>query len=150
MRVVLQRVQNASVEVEGRTTGTLGKGLLVFAGIGEEDTEDELRYIARKIVNLRIFEDEARKFNRSLLDIGGGLLVISQFTLYADCRKGRRPSFTGAAPPERAAAMFDHFIEILKEFEIEVETGVFQAMMDVTSCNYGPVTIIMDSRDMRR
>ncbi|MCD6385561.1 D-tyrosyl-tRNA(Tyr) deacylase [Candidatus Sumerlaeota bacterium] len=150
MRVVLQRVSQASVKVNGKTVGEIGKGLLVLAGIGKDDTEEDLNYIANKIVNLRIFEDEAQKFNRSLLEIKGDLLVVSQFTLYADCRKGRRPGFTDAAPPEQASAMFDQFVNILRGFSLRVETGVFQAMMDVNLCNYGPVTIIMDSKEMSR
>lgn len=148
MRVVLQRVSYASVKVDGKTVGEIGKGLLVLAGIGKDDTDEDLSYIANKIVNLRIFEDEAQKFNRSLLDIKGDLLVVSQFTLYADCRKGRRPGFTDAAPPEQASAMFERFVNLLREFPLKVETGVFQAMMDVNLCNYGPVTIIMDSKEM--
>jgi D-tyrosyl-tRNA(Tyr) deacylase len=150
MRVVLQRVRSAEVVVDGNTVGQIGKGLLVLAGISGEDTEDDLRYMAGKIVNLRIFEDEERKLNRSLLDIKGEMLVISQFTLYADCRKGRRPSFVAAAPPDKASVMFDRFVDTLKEFSLKVETGVFQAMMDISLCNYGPVTITMDSGEMKK
>ncbi len=149
MRVVLQRVSRASVKVDEKTVGEIGKGLVVLAGIAANDTVDDLEYISNKIVNLRIFEDEEQKFNRSLLDIKGELLVISQFTLYADCRKGRRPGFTGAAPPQEATALFDCFVAMLSSHSLKVETGIFQAMMDVSLCNYGPVTIYMDSKEMR-
>ncbi len=150
MRVVLQRVTRATVEVEGERVGEIGKGLLVLAGIGNDDTEEDLHLIANKIVNLRIFEDEEHKFNKSLLDVGGELLVVSQFTLYADCRKGRRPSFTEAAPPEKASALLDKFVEILRTYNVNVQTGVFQAKMAVSLINYGPVTINLDSKELKR
>jgi len=149
MRVVLQRVRRAVVRIEGEIVGEIGRGFLVLAGIAHEDTEEDYRLMAEKIVNLRVFEDEAGKMNRSLLETGGALLVVSQFTLFADCRKGRRPSFINAAPPEKASADFDLFIAILKENAIRVETGRFGAMMDVELVNSGPVTIIMDTREIR-
>lgn len=150
MRVVIQRVKHASVVVDGAIVGAIEKGLLVLAGISAEDTEEDLLYIANKIAHLRIFEDDEHKLNRSVLETGGGILVISQFTLYGDCRKGRRPSFIDAAPPDKAASLFERFVDMLREFNLTVETGVFQAMMDVTLCNYGPVTIVMDSKEMRK
>ena len=149
MRIVLQRVSRASVEVSGDIVGAIDAGFLVLAGIGHEDTEEDYRRLAEKIVHLRVFEDEAGKMNRSLLDTGGSLLVVSQFTLFADCRKGRRPSFTGAAPPQKAQADFATFVSILKQYEIKVETGIFGAMMKVALVNDGPVTILFDSREMR-
>ncbi|MCX7765763.1 MAG: D-aminoacyl-tRNA deacylase [Candidatus Sumerlaeia bacterium] len=150
MRVVLQRVMQAWVDVAGQCVGKIGKGLLVLAGIGNADTEEDLQLIANKIVNLRIFEDEEQKFNKSLLDVGGELLVVSQFTLYADCRKGRRPSFTEAAPPETAAVLLDRFVELLRAYNVNVQTGVFQAKMAVSLINYGPVTIALDSRELKK
>ena len=131
MKAVLQRVREASVTVDGRVVGEIGAGLLVLAGMASGDDEASLRAMAAKIVNLRIFEDDAGKMNLSLLDTGGALLVVSQFTLFADCRKGRRPSFMGAAPPADAAALFERFVAILREMCPRVETGVFQAMMGV-------------------
>jgi D-aminoacyl-tRNA deacylase len=149
MRVVVQRVSRASVEVDGRLTGAIGSGLLVLAGLADGDTQADLELIADKIVHLRIFGDEEGKMNRSLLDVGGGLLVVSQFTLHADCRKGRRPSFTRAAAPERATALFDEFVERLRGYGAPVETGVFGAMMNVELVNAGPVTIILDSDELK-
>ncbi|MCX7019176.1 MAG: D-aminoacyl-tRNA deacylase [Candidatus Sumerlaeota bacterium] len=145
MRTVLQRVREASVTVDGQVTGRIGAGLVVLAGFGADDNEALLRAMAARIVNLRIFEDDAGKMNLSLLDTGGALLVVSQFTLYADCRKGRRPSFIGAAPPGKAAALYDRFVGTLREMAPRVETGVFQAMMEVRLNNWGPVTIMLDS-----
>lgn len=150
MKAVLQRVKEASVAVDGTIVGAIGEGLLVLAGMAPDDTDDILDLMAQKIVNLRIFEDEAGKMNRSLLETGGALLVVSQFTLFADCRKGRRPSFVGAAPPQRAAALFDRFVDKLRALGPRVETGVFQAMMEVHQCNWGPVTILLDSEDLLR
>ena len=149
MRVVLQRVSGAAVRVDGKTVGKISLGFLVLAGIGQNDTEEDYRFIAEKIVNLRVFEDEAGKMNRSLPDVKGALLVVSQFTLFADCRKGRRPSFIKAAPPDKACADFDKFVRILREKSVKVETGIFGAMMDVELVNDGPVTIILDSEEMR-
>ena len=150
MRVVVQRVMNSSVAVDNNIVAEIGKGLLILAGMKSDDTDDDLRYMAGKIVNLRIFEDEERKLNRSVLDIDGELLVVSQFTLYADCRKGRRPSFIEAAFPALAADLFERFVAVLREYPLKVKTGVFQAMMDVRLCNYGPVTVVMESKDMRK
>lgn len=150
MKAVLQRVREATVAVDGTIVGAIGEGLLVLAGMAPDDTDEILDLMAQKIVNLRIFEDEAGKMNRSLLETGGALLVVSQFTLFADCRKGRRPSFAGAAPPQTAAALFDRFVDKLRALGPRVETGVFQAMMDVRLCNWGPVTIILDSADLLR
>ena len=149
MRIVLQRVSRASVSIDGKIVGQIGGGFLVLAGIGQDDTEQDYKFIADKIVNLRVFEDEDGKMNRSLLETGGSLLVVSQFTLFADCRKGRRPSFINAAPPEKASADFDKFLTLLKQYQIKVESGVFGAMMDVELVNDGPVTIILDSRELQ-
>lgn len=148
MRVVVQRVRNASVDVEGKRTGEIGIGFVVLAGVARDDTEADVDFLAEKVAHLRVFEDEQRKMNRSILEIGGALLVISQFTLLADCRKGRRPSFIEAAPPEMAERYIDHFIDRLKGYSLRVETGIFQAMMDVSLCNYGPVTIVLDSKEL--
>lgn len=148
MKVVLQRVHEASVTVDGQVVGAIGKGLLVLAGIAPGDTEPVLRTMADKIVHLRIFEDDAGKMNRSLSETGGELLVVSQFTLFADCRKGRRPSFVGAAPPEFAARQFARFVEVLRALGPRVETGIFQAMMEVRLVNWGPVTIVLDSDEL--
>ena len=149
MRVVLQRVSGSSVSIEGKIVGQIGSGFLVLAGIGTDDTEQDYKFLAEKIVNLRVFEDDEGKMNRSLLETGGSLLVVSQFTLFADCRKGRRPSFINAAPPEKAAADFDKFLALLKQYQIKVESGVFGAMMDVELVNDGPVTIILDSKELQ-
>jgi D-tyrosyl-tRNA(Tyr) deacylase len=149
VRVVLQRVSRASVTTSGNVVGEIGRGFLVLAGIGHDDTEQDYKFMADKIVNLRVFEDEEGKMNRSLLETGGSLLVVSQFTLFADCRKGRRPSFINAAPPEKASADFDKFLALLKQYRIKVESGVFGAMMDVELVNDGPVTIILDSQELQ-
>jgi D-tyrosyl-tRNA(Tyr) deacylase len=145
MRAVLQRVSEASVEVDGRIVGRTGPGLLVLLGVGRGDGEAEALLLAEKTARLRIFADEAGKFNRSLLDCGGGALVISQFTLYADARKGRRPSFTDAAPPELAAPLVERYCAALGALGVPVETGVFGAMMRVALVNEGPVTITLDT-----
>lgn len=149
MRIVLQRVREASVDVEGTVVGKIGPGLLVLAGIGASDDEALLRFMAEKIVNLRIFEDDAGKMNLSLRDSSGSILAVSQFTLFADCRKGRRPNFMNAAPPDAAAKLFARFVELLRESGVHVETGVFQAMMEVKLNNWGPVTIVMDSDEWK-
>lgn len=141
----MQRVSWAKVDVEGVTVGKIGRGYLVLLGIGKEDDEKDVKYIANKIVNLRLFPDENGKFNLSLLDINGELLIVSQFTLYADCRKGRRPSFELAARPEIAQKLYEEFIAECKKYNIRVATGQFQAMMNVELCNEGPVTVILDS-----
>ena len=145
MRAVVQRVKSASVTVDGKPVSEIGAGVLVFLGVAHDDTATELEYIANKIANLRIFEDEAGKMNLSLLDTGGAALVVSQFTLYGDCRKGRRPSFINAARPELANALYEQFIAILKQQHIPTQGGTFQAMMDVELINDGPVTILLDS-----
>ncbi len=145
MRAVIQRVKSASVKVDGELVSEIGTGLLIFLGVAHNDTETELQYIANKVANLRIFEDSDGKMNLSLLDTGGSALVVSQFTLYGDCRKGRRPSFIGAARPEVANALYEQFISLLKELNIPTVGGTFQAMMDVQLINDGPVTILLDS-----
>ncbi len=144
MRVLLQRVTRASVSVEGTEVAVIGPGLLLLVGFTPGDGEAEQAWMADKVVNLRIFEDEAGKLNRSVLEAGGQLLAVSQFTLYADSRKGRRPSFDGAAPPETARALFDQFVATLRTRGIPIETGVFQAHMQVALVNDGPVTIWLD------
>ena len=146
MRAVVQRVSKARVLVEGKVVGEIGKGLMVLLGVGQEDVEKDLEYLAEKIVNLRIFEDENGKMNISLLDVGGELLVVSQFTLYGDCRKGKRPSYSSAARPEEAQAVYEKFVEYCRGYNIKVETGIFQAMMDVQIHNNGPVTLLLDSK----
>jgi D-aminoacyl-tRNA deacylase len=151
MRVLVQRVGEAEVETEGRLLARIGRGFLILVCIGEEDAADggsALEPMAAKILNLRILPDEDGKMNRSLLDIKGEILAVSQFTLHADCRRGRRPSFTHAAPPELARALFDRWIEILRRSGLRVETGEFGAMMRVSLVNEGPVTIWLDSRDV--
>ncbi|HTP86748.1 MAG TPA: D-aminoacyl-tRNA deacylase [Bryobacteraceae bacterium] len=146
MRVVLQRVKQASVTVGGEVVGAIGPGLLALAGIERTDAEQDADYLADKVINLRVFPDEEGRMNRSLLETGGELLVISQFTLYGDCRKGRRPDFTAAAPPEEARRLYDYFVETLRaRCNIRIAAGVFQAEMDVSLVNHGPVTLICDS-----
>ena len=145
MRAVVQRVKSASVTVDGVLVSEIGAGVLVFLGVAHDDTATELEYIANKIANLRIFEDEDGKMNRSLLETGGAALVVSQFTLYGDCRKGRRPSFINAARPEVANALYEQFISALEQQNIPTQGGTFQAMMDVRLINDGPVTILLDS-----
>lgn len=145
MRVVLQRVKQAHVDVGGATAGAIGTGLVVLVGVTSTDTQEDAEYLADKITHLRIFPDEARRMNRSLIDAGGALLVVSQFTLYGDCRKGRRPSFDQAAPPEQARKLYQHFIERLRFRNIIVESGVFQAEMEIHLVNDGPVTFVLDS-----
>ncbi|KMY54863.1 D-tyrosyl-tRNA(Tyr) deacylase [Bacillus sp. FJAT-27231] len=145
MRVVLQRSKEASVTVEGRIVGQIDSGLVLLVGVTHEDGEAEAAYLAEKIVHLRIFEDEEGKMNHSLLDVGGSILSVSQFTLYGDCRKGRRPNFMGAAKGEQAEKVYDRFNELLREKGIHVETGEFGAMMDVALINDGPVTFILES-----
>ena len=145
MRAVLQRVLSAKVEVEGAVVGEVGPGLLVLLGIGKGDGDAELEWMADKIAGMRIFEDEAGKMNRSLLDTSKAMLCVSQFTLYADCRKGRRPSFDAAAPPALAESLYNELIRNLRARGLPVATGVFQAHMDVQSINDGPVTMLLDS-----
>lgn len=145
MRAVLQRVSRARVSVDGEITGEIGTGLLVLLGVGINDSEADAAYLVDKVVNLRIFDDGDGKMNLSILDIGGGLLVVSQFTLYADTRKGRRPSYIGAAAPDEANRLYEYFVSEARKHIEKVETGRFQAMMDVELVNAGPVTIILDS-----
>ena len=144
MRIVLQRVRYATVSVAGKMVATIGRGITLLIGISQEDRADLFPGIARKLVELRIFEDEAGKMNLSLRDIEGEILAVPQFTLYGDIRKGRRPSFTAAAPPEQAAPLFDAFIETLEAERIPVQTGIFGAKMAVELVNDGPVTFILD------
>jgi len=146
MRAVIQRVRNASVEIKGNTVGKIGQGLLVFLGIGREDTIQDIQWMVEKVINLRIFEKENGKFNHSLLDVDGELLVVSQFTLYGDCSKGRRPSFTDAMEANEAKKLFDLFVEKAKARIGKVESGLFQSFMDVSLINEGPVTLIIDSK----
>ena len=143
---MVQRVKHASVTVEGRVTGRIGSGLLVFAGVAGDDGPADVDYIAGKLRDLRIFPDEHGRMNRSVVESGGALLVVSQFTLHADCRKGRRPSFDAAAPAPLAAALYESLIAALRASGLAVETGVFQAHMEVDLVNDGPVTILLDSR----
>ncbi|NTW97240.1 MAG: D-tyrosyl-tRNA(Tyr) deacylase [Oscillochloris sp.] len=145
MRAMIQRVSQASVEVEGRLVGEIGLGLLVLLGVGHGDGEPEARLLAEKTAQLRIFADAEGRFSRSLIDVGGSALVVSQFTLYADTRKGRRPSFTDAAPPDLAAPLVGAYADALRAFGLPVETGVFGASMRVALVNDGPVTISLDS-----
>ncbi|MBS4534231.1 D-tyrosyl-tRNA(Tyr) deacylase [Clostridium sp. D2Q-14] len=146
MRVVIQRVNNAKVDIDNKTSGEISKGLLVLLGIGKEDNEDDIKYLTDKILNLRIFQDENEKMNLSLLDIKGELLVVSQFTLYGDCRKGRRPNFMKSAKPDVANVLYEKFISVCEEYEIKVESGEFGADMKVNLINDGPVTILLDSK----
>ncbi|APT50369.1 D-aminoacyl-tRNA deacylase [Bacillus sp. FSL R5-0654] len=147
MRLVVQRVTNASVKVEEEITGAINEGYMVLVGVTHEDTEEDVLYLAEKLAHLRIFEDENGKMNRSLLDIKGSVLSVSQFTLYGDTRKGRRPNFMKAAKPDAANSLYECFNKTLREKGIHVETGRFGAMMDVSLTNSGPVTILMDSKE---
>jgi len=148
MRAIIQRVSRAKVTVEGEIVGEINKGILVFLGVSDEDSEKDAAYLSEKIVNLRIFEDVAEKMNLSLLDIKGELLVVSQFTLYADARRGRRPSFTRAAAPEKADSLYEFFVAEARRQISKVETGRFRAMMDVELVNDGPVTVLLDSEKL--
>ncbi|HKQ03687.1 MAG TPA: D-aminoacyl-tRNA deacylase [Blastocatellia bacterium] len=148
MRAVVQRVTSAKVEVDDRTVGEIGAGLLVLLGVARDDGEADADYLADKIIGLRIFRDDEGKMNRSLTDTSGAMLVVSQFTLYGDTRKGRRPSYIDAAEPERANALYEYFVSRARAQDIKVETGVFQAMMQVSLVNDGPVTILLDSRKL--
>src|SRR3954464_11824751 len=145
MRAVVQRVSRASVTVDGEIVGKIERGLLVLLGVTHADTEAAADYLAEKIAGLRIFEDDAGKMNLSLMDVGGAILAVSQFTLYGDARKGKRPSFDDAARPERARKLYEHFVERIRALGLRCETGVFQAMMQVELVNDGPVTILLDS-----
>jgi D-aminoacyl-tRNA deacylase len=145
MRAVVQRVSRAQVTVEGRVTGRIDAGLVILLGVGRDDTNEVAASMAEKVANLRIFEDEHGKMNKSLLEVNGGALVVSQFTLYGDARGQRRPSFMAAAPPEKALALYEEFSARLRSLGVMVATGVFQTMMSVESVNEGPVTILLDS-----
>lgn len=146
MRAVIQRVKSSSVTVGDDLIGKIGKGLLVLLGVATSDKIDDAKYLADKIVNLRIFEDEDHKLNRSLIDMGGEMLVVSQFTLLGDCKKGRRPSFVKAAPPELANELYQQFVERVRQKGVTVKTGRFQTMMEVSLINDGPVTLIVESK----
>ncbi len=149
MRAVIQRVSEATVTVDGAEVGAIARGFLVLLGVTHEDDEETAAYLARKIAGLRLFEDDAGKLNRGLADVGGKVLVVSQFTLYGSVRKGRRPSFTQAAPPDRARELYERFCDCLREEGAAVEEGVFQAHMNVALVNDGPVTIWVDSEELR-
>jgi D-tyrosyl-tRNA(Tyr) deacylase len=146
MRAVVQRVSRASVSVAGSITGEIATGLLVLLGVGQDDQSSDADYLGEKIVGLRIFKDAEEKMNRSVLEVGGAILAVSQFTLYGDVRRGKRPSFDAAAKPERARELYDYFVSRIREFGVRCETGVFQAMMEVELVNSGPVTILIDSK----
>lgn len=146
MRAVVQRVASASVRVDGEIVGKIDQGLLVLLGVEPSDTSADVAYMADKTVNLRIFEDDDGKMNLSTLDIGGAVLAVSQFTLLGDCRKGRRPAFTGAAPPEQANALYEEYVAAVRQLGPQVETGIFRAQMEVSLVNDGPVTLLLDSR----
>lgn len=146
MKVVVQHSKQAKVVIEGETVGSIDSGLVLLVGMTHEDTEADVKWMADKVANLRIFEDESGKMNHSISDVGGQLLSVSQFTLYGDCRKGRRPNFMAAARPEQAEQLYDLFNETLRSTGLVVETGRFGAMMDVELVNSGPITLILDSR----
>jgi D-tyrosyl-tRNA(Tyr) deacylase len=150
MRLVLQRVTSASVNVQDRTVGSIGTGVLVFLGVSKLDTVSEADYLLEKLLGLRIFPDDAGKMNRSVAEAKGALLIVSQFTLYGDCRRGRRPSFDEAATPDQAKTLYDYFVECARRSSVPVETGVFQASMEVHIVNDGPVTFVIDSQDRSR
>lgn len=144
----MQRVARAAVEVEGQVVGAIGHGMLILLGIHRSDTEKDVGWMIEKIQHLRIFDDEHGVMNRSLIETGGALLVVSQFTLHGDCRKGRRPSWNGAAPPELARPLYDRFVEVCRQRSLPVQAGVFQAEMQVSLTNSGPVTILLDSHKL--
>jgi D-tyrosyl-tRNA(Tyr) deacylase len=148
VRAVVQRVEEASVRAEGELVGRIGPGLVVLVGVAVHDTERDAHYLADKVVGLRVFPDDAGQMNRTVVEAGGGVLVVSQFTLLGDARRGRRPSYIAAAPPEEANRLYERFVELLRPSGVEVATGVFRAMMDVTIVNHGPVTILLDSRKL--
>ena len=148
VRGVVQRVSEASVRVDGEVVGSIGPGLVVLVAVGSGDVERDADYLADKILNLRVFPDEAGQMNRSVLDVSGGLLVVSQFTLFGDVREGRRPSYSNAAPPEEASRLYEHFVSRLRPSGLKVATGVFRALMDVALVNQGPITILLDSRKL--
>ena len=146
MRAVVQRVKESSVKTDNEIIGRIDAGLLVLLGVAKGDTASDAEYLANKIVNLRVFEDDAFKMNRSLLETGGEMMVVSQFTLLGDCRKGRRPSFVAAAEPQTAADLYENFVQQVRRHGVSVETGRFQAVMEVALVNNGPVTLILESR----
>ena len=148
MRAVIQRVKHAKVTIEGKISGEIEKGFLILLGVSPEDTKEDALYLARKCVGLRVFEDENGKMNRELADVGGKILAVSQFTLYADCRKGKRPNFIGAAKGEQANELYEYFVDCCRSLGIETQTGRFGADMKVDLCNDGPVTILMDTAEM--
>ena len=150
MRAVVQRVSSASVSIDGKVVSRVQTGLVVLVAVGRDDADADADYIVEKTVHLRVFPDAEGRFDRSVEDIGGSLLVVSQFTLYGDVRRGRRPSFTEAAPPDEAVARFDDVVERFRATGVPVETGQFQAMMDVALVNDGPVTLVLDSADRHR
>jgi D-tyrosyl-tRNA(Tyr) deacylase len=147
MRAVVQRVKQSSVKAGNEIVGQIGRGLLVLLGVAKDDTAKDADYLVNKIINLRIFEDQDGKMNRSLLETGGELLAVSQFTLLADCRKGRRPSFVEAAQPQKAIDLYTKFVDLVREKGVKVQTGRFRAMMEVALINDGPVTVIIESRN---
>jgi len=146
MRAVVQRVTRASVKVSGEIVGEIQAGLLVLLGVAREDTESDANYLAEKIAGLRIFEDDDGKMNRSVFEAGGAVLAVSQFTLFGDVRRGKRPSFDEAAPPDQAKRLYEHFVAKIRDAGLRCETGKFQAMMDVELVNDGPVTVLLDSK----
>jgi D-tyrosyl-tRNA(Tyr) deacylase len=148
MRAVVQRVKEATVRVEGEVVGAIGPGLLVLLGVGREDALEDAEYLAEKTLNLRIFPDEAGNMNVSVVEVPGEILAVSQFTLLGDARRGRRPGFSAAAPPEEANRLYEAFVARLRSSVVRVETGIFRAMMDVALVNHGPVTILLDSRKL--
>jgi D-tyrosyl-tRNA(Tyr) deacylase len=146
LRAVVQRVKESQVKVDDEVIGSIDEGLLIFLGIGNEDSMDDIDYLIDKVINLRIFEDVDGKMNLSALDLEKDIMVVSQFTLYGDCRKGRRPSFFDAAPPDKAERLYDVFVSKINDYDLNIETGEFQAMMDVDLINDGPVTLLIDSK----
>jgi D-aminoacyl-tRNA deacylase len=146
MRIVVQRAKSGRVLVEGKVVGEIGHGVVLLVGVTHDDTIEDVNWLAEKVVGLRIFEDDNGKMNHSLLDVGGSILSVSQFTLYGDCRKGKRPNFMAAAKPEQAKELYTHLNEKMRSYGCRVETGVFGAMMEVEIVNDGPVTLILDSR----
>ena len=148
MRAVVQRVSRAAVEVDGDVVGEIGRGYLVLLGVGHDDTEQEAQKLLRKLLGLRIMEDEKGKTNLALADVAGELLVVSQFTLFANCRRGRRPSFTDAAAPEQAEALYERFVSLARAESVRVETGSFGAKMEVSLVNDGPFTVVLDTDDL--
>ncbi len=150
MQALVQRVTNASVTVSNKTVGEIGQGLVVLLGVARDDSPEDARYLADKVVNLRIFSDEAGRFSLSALEVKGEILVVSQFTLLADTRKGRRPSFTEAAPPDKARELYEFFVEQVRSFRLKVETGVFQEYMLVDIHNDGPVTLLLESKNKQK